>query len=159
MRLTQLDVAACREAYAAHDSDAARLRAMLAAAKLEADDGVVLELCSQVAVARPLHAVAESASAGGAGGGAGGAAGGHAHGHDAAAGNASFEVLLRQVELQARSADDAEEDTLLAFAALGGAGDKSGAVSADRLRGVCKARAARGGGGGRGAGARPGLEG
>jgi hypothetical protein len=147
MRLTQLHVAACREAYAAHDSDAARLRAMLAAADQSAPDDVVLELCSQVAVARPLHAVADAAHA--AAGGAGAASGGH--GDASAAGAASFEVLLRMVELQVRSADDAEEDTVLAFAALGGAHDKTGVVSSDRLRAVCKARGAAGGGRMRGA--------
>jgi hypothetical protein len=139
MRLTQLDVAACREAYAAHDGDAARLRAMLEAAKQSAPDDVVLELCSQVAVARPLHAVADAAAH--PGGGGAGAVGGA---HDPNSGNASFEVLLRMVELQARGVEDAEEDTLLAFTSLGGALDKSGAVSSDRLRAVLKARGALG---------------
>jgi hypothetical protein len=143
MRLTQLDVAACREAYAAHDGDAARLRAMLEAAKQSAPDDVVLELCSQVAVARPLHAVADAAAHPG---GNAAAVGGH---HDPNSGNASFEVLLRMVELQARGVEDAEEDTLLAFTSLGGCLDKSGAVSSERLKAVCKARVARVGVGGR----------
>jgi hypothetical protein len=61
MRLTQADVSACRDAYLAHDSDAARLRAMLAAAHQDAPDDVVLDLCSQVALQRPLLAVHETA--------------------------------------------------------------------------------------------------
>ena len=132
MRLTQHDVAACREAYSLYDGDAARLRAMLAAAHQDAPDDVVLDLCSQVALQRPLHAVAEASPAGGAG-----AAGG---GGDAAAGSASFEMLLRVVEQQARSAEDAEEDSLLAFIALGGGSDKTGFVSSDRMKAVCKVR-------------------
>ena len=133
MRLTQHDVAACREAYSLYAGDAARLRAMLAAAHQDAPDDVVLDLCSQVALQRPLHAVAETASPAGGAGAAGGAG-------DAAAGSASFEMLLRVVEQQARSADDAEEDSLLAFVALGGSSDKTGFVSSDRMKAVCKVR-------------------
>ena len=133
MRLTQHDVAACREAYLAHDGDAARLRAMLAAAHQDAPDEVVLDLCSQVALQRPLLAVHETATPAG---GAGAAAGSS----ESTAGGASFEMLLRVVEQQARSAEDAEEDTLHAFVALGGGADKTGFVSSDRMKAVCKVR-------------------
>ena len=134
MRLTQHDVAACREAFSQYDGDAARLRAMLAAAHQDAPDDVVLDLCSQVALQRPLHAVAETASPAGSAGAAAGAG-------DAASGSASFEMLLRVVEQQARSEEDAEEDSLLAFVALGGGSDKTGFVSSDRMKAVCKVRA------------------
>ena len=155
--LTQLDVAACREAFAAHDCDVARLRAMLSAVHTEADDEAVLELCSQVAVARPLHvALGEhSASEHGGGGSPGGPDGGSAagsHGMPSAAagaglgGCASFEVLLREVEQYIAGAEDAEEETRQAFSALGGNADGTGELSTKRLRAVCKARAgARGG--------------
>ena len=133
MRLTQHDVAACREAFSQYDGDAARLRAMLAAAHQDAPDDVVLDLCSLVALQRPLHAVAETASPAGGAGAAAGAG-------DTASGSASFEMLLRVVEQQARSEEDAEEDSLLAFVALGGGSDKTGFVSSDRMKSVCKVR-------------------
>jgi len=133
MRLTQHDVAACRDAYSTHDGDASRLRAMLAAAHQDAPDDVVLDLCSQVALQRPLHAVHETSAAAGGAGAAGGA--------EASTGGASFEMLLRVVEQQARSADDAEEDSLLSFVALGGGADKTGFVSSDKMKAVCKVRA------------------
>lgn len=133
MRLTQLDVAACRDAYGAHDSDAARLRAMLLAVKQPAADDDVLQLCSQVALARPLQAVHEAASSGDLKGGGG-------QGRDEPpTGTSSFETLLRVVELRVQSLEDAEEDTVLAFAALGGKVDKTGTVPVERLRTVCKA--------------------
>jgi hypothetical protein len=137
MRLTQADVSACRDAYLAHDSDAARLRAMLAAAHQDAPDDVVLDLCSQVALQRPLLAVHETAQPTGGPGAAGGSG-------ESASGAASFEMLLRVVEQQARSADDAEEDSLLSFIALGGGADKTGFVSSDRMKAVCKVRAVGG---------------
>ena len=133
MRLTQADVSACREAYLAHDSDAARLRAMLAAAHQDAPDDVVLDLCSQVALQRPLLAVHETAAPTGGPGAAGGSG-------ESGTGAASFEMLLRVVEQQARSAEDAEEDSLLSFIALGGGADKTGFVSSDRMKAVCKVR-------------------
>ena len=133
MRLTQHDVAACREAYSLYDGDAARLRAMLAAAHQDAPDDVVLDLCSQVALQRPLLAVHETAQPTGGPGAAGGSG-------ESGTGAASFEMLLRVVEQQARSAEDAEEDSLLAFIALGGGSDKTGFVSSDRMKAVCKVR-------------------
>lgn len=83
MVLSQTAVAACRDAFATHDGDAARLRAMLHAAALEAADETVLELCSQVAVARPLQSLASS----------GGADPPPSH----ADSGASFDILLRMV--------------------------------------------------------------
>lgn len=125
VRLTQLDVASCRDAYSAHDSDAARLRAMLLAVKQPAADDLVLQLCSRVAMARPLAAAQE----------------GDAKSRDEPlTGAASFDTLLRVVELQVKSGEDGEEDTVLAFAALGGKADKTGSVATERLRTVCKAR-------------------
>ncbi len=133
VRLTQHDVAACREVFAAHDGDAARLRAMMVAVKQPVDDEVVMEMCSQVAVARPLHAALGEHAA---------ESGGGVHGHAAhdSNGAAAFEVLLRMVEEQCRGVEDAEEDTRLAFAALGGNADGTGSVCAAKMKAVCKAR-------------------
>ena len=47
-------------------------------------------------------------------------------------------VFERQKEAMAKLTD--ETDTLVAFVALGGGADKSGAVSADKLSKLCKAR-------------------
>lgn len=143
--LTQTDISACREAYATADGDASRLRAMLAAIKQPVNDEQVLDMCSQVAVARPLyaalgeHAASESAAAGPGGVGAA---------HNAAAahndGSASFEVLVRVVEQQVADSTDSEQELVQAFAALGGAADGTGELSTKRLRAVCKVRRARG---------------
>jgi|APGre2960657444_1045066.scaffolds.fasta_scaffold14103_3 Ca2+-binding EF-hand superfamily protein len=131
VRLTQKDVAACREAFALHDGDAARLRAMMLAVNQPVSDEVVMDMCSEVAVARPLHAAlgehAESGLAVSAAADSSGAA--------------SFEVLLRMVEQQCQGAEDAEEDTRLAFAALGGGIDGTGRIDAAKMKSVCKARA------------------
>lgn len=141
--LSQLDVAACREAYKTEDCDAARIKAMLAAVRAPASDEVVLELCSQVAVARPLHAALGDHAASEASASGGGSAGGGSHGVGAGAGSggaACFEVLMRAIEELLAGAEDAEEDSLLAFAALGGNADGTGVASSKRLRTICKVR-------------------
>jgi len=141
--LSQLDVAACREAYKTEDCDAARIKAMLDAVRAPASDEVVLELCSQVAVARPLHAALGDHAASEASASGGGSAGGGSNGAGAGAGSggaACFEVLMRAVEELLAGAEDAEEDSLLAFAALGGNADGTGAASSKRLRTICKVR-------------------
>jgi Ca2+-binding EF-hand superfamily protein len=143
VRLTQHDVAACREAFAAHDGDAARLRAMMVAVKQPVSDEEVMDMCSQVAVTRPLHAaLGESAEGGGGPGGGGGGAtgGGGVHGNAAvdASGDSGFDMLLRMVEDRCRGVEDEEEDVRLAFMALGGNADGTGTVSASKMKAVVK---------------------
>lgn len=145
VRLTQHDVAACREAFASHDGDAARLRAMMEAVKQPVSDADIMDMCSQVAVTRPLHAVlGDSAEGGGGPGGVGGGApgGGGVHGNAAvdASGDSGFDMLLRMVEDKVAGVEDEEEDVRLAFMALGGNADGTGTVSASKMKAVVKVR-------------------
>ena len=139
VRLTQHDVAACREAFAAHDGDAARLRAMMQAVKVPLADADIMDMCSQVAVMRPLHAVLSDPGAGE----LGVSVSSSVHGSAAvdSSGDSGFDMLLRMVEDRCRGVEDEEEDLRLAFMALGGNADGTGSVSASKMKTVVKVRA------------------
>jgi hypothetical protein len=109
----------------------------------------VLELCSEVAVQRPLHAALEKSgeeaelalesSSGRRRPSDGSTAAAVQPGAGSGvSGCASFEVLMRAVELHCSDAADAEEETLAAFVSCGGKPDGSGQLCTKRLKAVCK---------------------
>jgi hypothetical protein len=111
---------------------------MMQAVKVPLADADIMDMCSQVAVMRPLHAVLSDPGAGE----LGVSVSSSVHGNAAvdSSGDSGFDMLLRMVEDRCRGVEDEEEDLRLAFMALGGNADGTGSVAASKMKTVVKVR-------------------